>query len=101
MIRPANFGFNPETAESNTFQRAISIENPSETARAEFDAAVTILRDSGVTVEVVEDTPQPSKPDAVFPNNWVSFHPGNKAILYPMFNKSRRAERCCFLPFQD
>jgi hypothetical protein len=33
------------------------------------------------------------KPDAVFPNNWVSFHPCGTLVLYPMAAASRRPER--------
>lgn len=92
MIRPANFGFNTETAESNTFQVRAEIADLAAKTQAEFDGAVEELRAAGVKVEVVEDTPSPIKPDAVFPNNWVSFHPGNQAILYPMATPNRRAE---------
>src|SRR5262245_48050415 len=78
MIRPARFGANPETAASNAFQRAPAGGGPEvlARARAEFDALVDVLRAGGVEVCVVEDTDEPEKPDAVFPNNWVSFHAG-------------------------
>ncbi len=33
------------------------------------------------------------KPDAVFPNNWVSFHDDGTLVLYPMRDPTRRAER--------
>src|SRR6266704_2025942 len=55
MVRPASFGFNPDTAPSFLFQREIT--------------------------------------DAVFPNNWVSFHHDGTVVLYPMFAPSRRPER--------
>ena len=42
---------------------------------------------------VVEDTPEPEKPDAVFPNNWVSFHSDGTIVLYPMHAANRRLER--------
>jgi hypothetical protein len=42
---------------------------------------------------VARDSPEPAKPDAVFPNNWVSFHADGTVVLYPMCNPSRRAER--------
>jgi hypothetical protein len=35
----------------------------------------------------------PAKPDAVFPNNWVSFHEDGTVVLYPMQSASRRPER--------
>ena len=97
MVRPACFGFNPETAESNAFQRKPSPSaapvGPHAAALAEFDAVVSALRRAGVEVVVAEDTPEPPKPDAVFPNNWVSFHRDGRVVFYPMQAPSRRAER--------
>jgi len=95
MIRPARFSFNTETAENNTFQQA-SMLNPAElAARAamEFDLLVRTLRAEGVEVRVIEDTPDPPKPDAVFPNNWISFHESGLVVTYPMYSKLRRLER--------
>lgn len=96
MVRPACFGFNEQTAESNAFQTNDGSLNPAqiqEQALGEFDAFVTALRQAGVHVIVVEDTPQPVKTDAVFPNNWVSFHQDGTVITYPMFAPIRRLER--------
>jgi hypothetical protein len=95
MIRPAGFGFDPDTAGSNEFQRDTGEDAAvvQERAEAEFYAAAEVLREKGVNVFVFEDTIYPTKPDAVFPNNWVSFHEDGTAILYPMFAESRRAER--------
>ena len=93
MIRPACFGYNPQTAASNAFQRAERPAGAAESARAEFDALVAALTGEGVQVCVLEDRPDPPKPDAVFPNNWVSFHADGTVVLYPMQAPSRRAER--------
>lgn len=95
MVRPAAFGYNEETADSNSFQRedeSRSTEEVVRQAQKEFDQFVAQLRSIGVSVTVVEDTTSPIKPDAVFPNNWVSTHPGNQAILYPMQSTTRRQE---------
>lgn len=93
LIRPAAFGANPETATTNSFQSASgSSAAVRAKALAEFDALVQVLGKNGVEVFVGEDTPAPEKPDAVFPNNWVSFHPGGKVVLYPMQAPSRRSE---------
>ena len=62
-------------------------------ALREFDAMVTQLQRAGVTVVVGEDSPDPAKPDAVFPNNWVSFHRDGTVVLYPMLAPNRRLER--------
>ncbi|HTP40055.1 MAG TPA: arginine deiminase-related protein [Steroidobacteraceae bacterium] len=95
MVRPAAFGFNAETAGSNRFQHAASDAPAAVAARArsEFDAMVAALRGAGVRVLVAEDTPAPVKPDAIFPNNWVSFHADGSVVLYPMQAPNRRPER--------
>lgn len=94
MIRPARFGANPETAASNAFQRERASGGPEVLARArkEFDGLADELRAAGVEVIVIEDTAAPEKPDAVFPNNWVSFHAGGTVVLYPLLAPSRRGE---------
>jgi len=93
MIRPVNFAFNAETAVNNAFQVAGETDEVQETARREFDGFVSLLRDNGVDVTVVEDTPVPYTPDSIFPNNWISFHADGSILLYPMFAANRRAER--------
>ena len=91
MIRPANFRFNSETAASNTFQNQINFDEKQ--VLREFDAFAEKLSKNGVNVLIVEDTPIPIKPDAVFPNNWASFHADGTIVLYPMCHENRRAER--------
>jgi hypothetical protein len=96
MIRPAHFGYNEETAKNNAFQtktEAIDFSNLEATARQEFDQMVELLQSKGINVMVIEDTDQPVKPDAVFPNNWISFHENSSIITYPMYAKNRRIER--------
>ncbi len=95
MVRPAAFGFNSETAESNTFQRELKLSNEEilEQALIEFDGAVDLLRNHGIDVYVVEDSLIPTKPDAIFPNNWISFHENKTLVLYPMEALNRRCER--------
>ncbi len=96
MVRPAHFGFNQETATNNAFQVNDPEMDTSQIQRAalrEFDRFVDGLRDLGVTVLVASDSDLPVKPDAVFPNNWVSFQPGGLLITFPMFSALRRLER--------
>jgi hypothetical protein len=90
MLRPASFGFHAEAAQSNVFARAGTDVGA---ALTEFDAVVQALDNAGVEVLVLEDTPEPRKPDAVFPNNWVSFHAPGTMVLYPMATDARRLER--------
>jgi hypothetical protein len=94
LVRPARFGYNPQTAQSNRFQRdALSSDSSAALALAEFDSLCTALQSAGVRQCVVSDTHEPSKPDAVFPNNWVSFHRDGTIVLYPMHALNRRLER--------
>lgn len=96
MIRPACFGYNEETAANNAFQSnsdKFTQEEVQQAAIREFDAFVEKLRAAGVEVLVFDDLPDPQKPDAVFPNNWVSFHQDGKVITYPMYSALRRKER--------
>src|SRR5437667_9824275 len=95
MIRPARFYPNPETATDNAFQRNANRDVDALTlvARKEFDAAVQTLRAAGVNVHVFEDTAEPEKPDAVFPNNWISTHHDGRVALFPMYSALRRRER--------
>jgi hypothetical protein len=94
MVRPASFGWNPETASSNRFQAAPSGDDDARRlAAGEFDALAAALTDAGVTVHALADRPDPACPDAVFPNNWVSLHADGTVALYPMFAPNRRRER--------
>jgi hypothetical protein len=94
MIRPAAFDYNPQTAVTNKLQRPGELaQSPQVQALAEFDEMVHALRTEGVAVCVVDDTPEPPKPDALFPNNWVSFHEDGTVVLYPMQAPNRRLER--------
>lgn len=96
MVRPANFAFNEETAANNAFQSRDDNMNAVEMrqqAMREFDEFVQKLRDAGVNVIVAEDTHEPARPDAVFPNNWVTFHQEGWVVTYPMFAPTRRLER--------
>ena len=94
MIRPVNFGFNEQTADSNTFQnRNAEQQQVQDKALKEFDSMVNVLRKNGVEVIVVDDTMNPHTPDSIFPNNWVSFHQDGTVFLYPMMAENRRLER--------
>lgn len=95
LVRPASFGFNEETRASNVFQKELSedVEVIKQTASAEFEEFAAKLKSHGANVFVIDDTPSPSKTDAVFPNNWVSFHADGTVVLYPMLSANRRTER--------
>ena len=92
MVRPSRFGFHAEAAESNAFASAAAGEDLG-AALQEFDGVVAALDRAGVEVLVLDDSPDPAKPDAVFPNNWVSFHADGTMVTYPMATAARRLER--------
>ena len=94
MVRPSVFYGNPQTATNNYFQQ-MTLENTATTTRkaqAEFDDLVSVLRAAGVQVSVWQDEADSDTPDAVFPNNWVSFHHPATRVIYPMFAPNRRLE---------
>jgi hypothetical protein len=96
MVRPASFGFNAETATSNAFQSmdtSMSLDEIRQKAIEEFDTFVNLLRGKFLHVHVLEDSADPMKPDAIFPNNWISFHEAGFVITYPMEARVRRLER--------
>ena len=95
MVKPHHFGYNPETATTNAFQQSLDIEESSVTKLAitEYDHAVEQIRNEGIEVLSYEEAQENITPDAVFPNNWIGFHPDGKVILYPMTHENRRKER--------
>lgn len=96
MIRPAAFGFNEETAANNFFQQNIrQTDSPAvrQSAIKEFDNMVTVLKDLGIEVLVIDDTDNPVKPSAVFPNNWISTLPDGIISVFPLYAPNRRAEK--------
>ena len=93
MVRPATFRKNEETAGNNHYQKDAHVDDVHELALKEFDQMVDDLRARGVHVMVTEGDPSTDTPDALFPNNWVSFHADGRVGLYPMFAPNRRKER--------
>jgi hypothetical protein len=96
MVRPATFRKNEQTAVNNHFQQSIAELSEAEVlekALAEFDGFVEVLREAGVKVLVFEADAEVDAPDALFPNNWISFHSNATVGLYPMFAHNRRIER--------
>ncbi len=96
MIRPSSFRMNEQTAVNNYYQQNLSDMLPATInarAQKEFDDFVKKLQEKGIDVMVVHDTETPSTPDAIFPNNWISFHENGDVALYPMFAENRRLER--------
>ncbi len=93
MIRPVRFGYNPQTAANNAFQVQEDADIAQTNALKEFDDYVRLLRENGIQVIVIEDTPEPHTPDSIFPNNWFSTHQDGTLVVYPLFAPNRRLER--------
>ena len=97
MIEPASFSFNEQTAASNAMQQSgeasLGSEDLMAAGRTESQRLRRALESEGVRVMVGADTAVPRKPDALFPNNWISFHDDGTLVLYPMLAPNRRLER--------
>ncbi len=96
MVRPKNFGTNPDTITDNHFQEeAVTAEKEGIKVKAiqEFDKMVAELQRNDIEVIVIDDTESPVKPDAIFPNNWFTTHQNGSIVTYPMKPDSRRLER--------
>ena len=94
LVRPASFGFHAEAAASNAFANAPADADVQALALEEFERLCRSARARhGSNTLVLEDSAEPTKPDAIFPNNWVSFHGDGTIVLYPMATEARRLER--------
>ncbi|WKN29611.1 arginine deiminase-related protein [Porifericola rhodea] len=96
MIRPVKFGYNAETATNNLYQKKQeeqTAESIQHKALTEFNQFVDKLQAAGLSVITIDDTISPSKPDSIFPNNWISTHDDGTIVTYPMWATSRRKER--------
>lgn len=95
MIRPESFRMNEETCVNNFYQQTsegLTDQEVLELAQEEFDRFVNELRSNEIEVLVVSDKKEANTPDALFPNNWISFHRNGSIVLYPMFAENRRRE---------
>ena len=96
LVRAERFRPNHATAADNAFQTDApagqSDEETATKALAEMDAVARALRSAGVRVHVFSDEDH-TRPDSVFPNNWLSTHSGGYVGIYPMYASNRRHER--------
>jgi len=97
MVRPAKFSSNAETIGTNQFQDCIkkdhNLKSLNDRAIKEFENMLNILRENKLNVIDFNDDLSLQNSDAVFPNNWVTFHENNTAVIYPMMSASRRNEK--------
>lgn len=107
MRYPLHFRLNEETKTTNFFQRNLEGEDVTaeqilKSAQDEFENFVHLLRSQDIEVLVIDDREVNGEngyhqigdiPDAIFPNNWITFHENGMICLYPMYAKNRRDER--------
>ena len=97
LIRPRSFSSNEETLASNDFQNQFEETSSLSSIRAavdlEFTNMISVLSDHKIDHVVFEDIEDIGSPDAIFPNNWVTFHHDGTVVLYPMMSPKRRKER--------
>ena len=97
ILRPDNFGYNKQTSVNNFFQNQPNIDEDkiSLSAKVEFDNLLKLFLSNGINVIVANENKNSNNisPDAIFINNWVSFHQEKIIFIYPMYAKNRRLER--------
>jgi len=94
MVCPNKFRNNEHTLLDNVFQSKKTNKNQIQyLATKEFNRLTELISNSGIEVFKFDDDSKFDTPDAVFPNNWISFHYHHKAVIYPMFAPNRRFER--------
>ena len=94
MISPNKFRNNELTITDNSFQsKQVNNISISDNAISEFERLKEAILKKGILVHALDDDSEFDTPDAVFPNNWISFHKSHKAVLYPMYALNRRLER--------
>jgi len=95
LVRPRHFRPNPLTADDNVFQVTGAATESCRVAMLAYDEvtnAASALEKAGIRVHLFDDD-SPDRPDSVFPNNWMSTHPGGHVAIYPMYASNRRGER--------
>ncbi len=97
LIRPRNFSSNEDTLASNDFQSGISdssnLPQIRENVDSEFTNMIGLLSQHQIEHVVFDDIEGLGSPDAIFPNNWITFHQNGTVVLYPMMSCKRRNER--------
>lgn len=96
MIRPVAFGYNEQTAANNFFQSQEQTDSQDalqQQVLVEFDNMTQRLVEHDIEVIVIEDSADPPKPDAIFPNNWFCTFPQGSLSVFPMYAPNRRPEK--------
>ena len=93
MIKPNKFRSNELTETDNVFQVNKTVdEMVSKEVIYEFENLKNTLISNGIKVFSFDDDSEFDTPDAVFPNNWISFHNPKTIVTYPMYAVNRQME---------
>ena len=97
MVRPKNFSSNQETQASNEFQsrigESLDLSEIRSLVDSEFQNMTKLFLEHDINYFIFDDLENLGSPDAIFPNNWVTFHEDGNVVLYPMMSVKRRNER--------
>ena len=95
MVSPDSFGYNIQTAGSNSFQNKPEFDPDTLRKKAleEFKGMTKKLSVAGVDILVLSNDTEYDVPDAVFPNNWFATYEDGTVMLFPMLSENRRLER--------
>ncbi len=94
MVRPATFYGNPQTLQTNSFQKKCEKDAlVTQQAQHAFDEYHDVLLRAGVNVLVIQDAEIHETPDSIFPNNWISTSTDATIFTFPMEALNRRRER--------
>lgn len=95
MVSPDSFGYNIQTAGSNSFQNKPEFDPDTLRKKAleEFKGMTKKLSVEGVDILVLSNDTEYDVPDAVFPNNWFATYEDGTVMLFPMLSENRRLER--------
>lgn len=95
MVSPDSFGYNIQTAGSNSFQNKPEFDPDTlrKKAMEEFKGMTNKLSGVGVDILVLSNDTEYDVPDAVFPNNWFATYEDGTVMLFPMLSENRRLER--------
>ena len=95
MVFPKSFHSNPETQDSNAFQKVqMKADNNLilQKAQSEFLFFQKKLTEAGIQIHSFSEDTSQSTPDALFPNNWFCHMPDGRVFLFPMQAINRRRE---------
>lgn len=92
MVTPHSFCANPETLESNHFQKNLHLNDLLTRAQNEHKNLQSLLEKNGIEILKFDEINSADTPDALFPNNWFCQLPDGRTFIFPMQALNRRRE---------